>query len=101
MGFDWQVGQPALVAALYESANLAGLYTEAQVHTLHIGTPLLARDPTSGDFKLTVGMKKSADLLDWTAFPFTHPGTILNSEGKIEFTFKSTDQAAFFRIESR
>ncbi len=101
LGFDWQVKQPALVTALYENANLAGLYTDSQVHTLHLGTPLLARDPVTGDFKLTIGMEKSADLLDWTAFPFTNPGTILNSEGKIEFNFTDTDKAAFFRIESR
>ena len=95
LGFDWQVEQPALVAALYESANLAGLYTDSQVHTLHINTPLLARDPATGDFKLTIGMQKSSDLLDWDAFPFTSPGTMINSEGKIEFNFTATGNAAF------
>jgi C1A family cysteine protease len=101
LGFDWQVGQPALVTALYESANLAGLYTNAQVHALHIDTPLLARDPLTGGFKLTIGMQKSSDLLDWDAFPFISPGTTINSEGKIEFNFTSADKAAFFRLESR
>lgn len=46
-------------------------------------------------------MKKSADLLDWTEFPFTSPNTTLNTEGEIEFNFESADPAAFFRIESR
>ena len=101
MGFDWQVEQPALVAALYENANLAGLYTDSQVHTLHIDTPLLARDPATGGFKLTIGMQKSPDLLDWEAFSFTSPGTTINSEGKIEFNFTDTEKAAFFRIESQ
>lgn len=100
-GFDWRVGQPSLVAALYEGANFAGLYTDAQVHTLHIDTPLLARDPETGRFKLTLGMKKSADLLDWTEFSFTSPNTTLNTEGEIEFNFEGADAAAFFRIESR
>ena len=101
LGFDWQVEQPALVGALYESANLAGLYTQSQVHALHIGTPLIARDPTTGDFKLTLGMKKSANLLDWDNFPFTSPGTTINEEGGIEFNFKDNDKAAFFRLETR
>ncbi len=101
LGFDWQVEQPALVAALYAGANLAGLYTDAQVHTLHIDTPLLARDSVTGDFKLTIGMKKSTNLLDWEKFSFTNPGTTLNNEGKIEFNFKGSDNAAFFRLESQ
>lgn len=101
MGFDWQVEQPALVAALYASANLAGLYTDSQVHAIHIDAPLLARDPATGVFKLTIGMQKSSDLLEWDAFPFTNPGTTINSDGKIEFNFTATDKAAFFRIESR
>jgi hypothetical protein len=101
LGFDWQVEQRALVNALYESASFAGLYTDSQVHTLHIDTPLLARDPATGGFKLTIGMEKSSDLLDWDAFPFTSPGTTINNEGKIEFNFTDADHAAFFRIESR
>ena len=101
LGFDWQVEQPAMAAALFENANLAGLFTEAQVHALHIGTPLLTRDPGTGDFMLTLGIRKSTDLLQWSEFPFTPEGTRLNGEGEVEFTFKGTDKAAFFRLEAR
>jgi C1A family cysteine protease len=101
MGFDWQVEQSALVGVLYESANLAGLYTDSQVRTLQIDTPLLTRDPGMGSFKLTIGVRKSSDLLSWDSLPFNSAGTTINSEGEIEFRFTSPDKTAFFRLESR
>lgn len=72
----------ALAAALCESANLAGLYTDSKVHALHIDTPVLARDSATRVFKLTIGMQKSSDLLDWDAFPFNSPGTVINGDGE-------------------
>lgn len=101
LGFDWQVSQPALVGALFDNANSAGLFTAAQIQTLHIDTPLIARDPVTGHFTLTLGMRKSTDLKQWVDFPFTNPGTTLNGEGKVEFNFSMPDHAAFFRLESR
>jgi hypothetical protein len=40
LGFDWQVANTALVAALYANASAAGLYTAQQVGDLNVGTPL-------------------------------------------------------------
>jgi hypothetical protein len=101
MGFDWQVSQPALVKTYFDAANVNGLFTSDQIQTLHVGTPLLARDPVNGLFKLTIGIDKSSDLLDFQPFPMTAPQTLINAEGKLEFTFSSSDNAAFYRLESR
>jgi trimeric autotransporter adhesin len=101
MGFDWRVSQTALVNTYYSSANGAGLYTPSQVQTLHIGTPLLQRNPTTGNFTLTIGVEKSSTLLpgSFSALPLTAPQTTINGAGKLEFQFPSTDRAAFYRLQ--
>ena len=98
VGFDLglQVNDSDVLAA----PNNYDLYSLSQVQTLNVGTPLLTKDPASGKFKLTVGVKKSADLSIYTALPFTAGGTTINAQGKIEFEFTSPDNAAFFRLES-
>jgi C1A family cysteine protease len=101
LGFDWQITQVEDVTTLFENAILAGLFTPAQVQALHIGTPLLTRDPVTGTFTLMIGVGKSSDLVNWTPFPFTSPGTTINGEGRIEFNFSVPDNAAFFRLETR
>jgi hypothetical protein len=100
LGFDWQVSQVDLVDALFNNANGAGLYTRTQVQALHVGTPLLERDPVSGFFTLTIGVEKSADLMDFSPFPMTGPQTSINGQGNLEFEFSVADEAAFFRVES-
>ena len=100
LGFDWQVAQPELANTYYASANGAGLFTTSQVQALHVGAPLLERDPVSGTFKLTIGVAKSADLTHFAPFPMTVPQTTLNASGKLEFEFESPDDAAFFRVEA-
>jgi hypothetical protein len=130
LGFDWQVGQPALVNTLYTNASGAGLYNQAQydanrqagrndvinspntyslytlaqVQALHVDAPLLTRDPMTGHFKLTLGLQKSPDLnlpSGFQPFPFIEAGTTINGQGKIEFLFTTPDDAAFFRVEAR
>lgn len=101
LGFDWQVKQLALVKTYFDAANVNGLFTSKQIQALHIGTPLLVRNPASGLFKLTIGIDKSSDLLDFQPFPMTAAQTLINAEGKLEFTFSSSDDAAFYRLESR
>jgi hypothetical protein len=83
-----------------DSPNSYGLYSLAQVQALHVGTPLLAKDPVSGKFKLTIGAKKSADLTIYTALPFSAGDATINALGEMEFQFTSPDNAAFFRLES-
>lgn len=127
LGYDWEVSQPALVSTLFTNANVAGLfnqlqldasrhagrndvtsdpnayslYTLSQVQALNVGTPLLAKDPMTGRFKMTIGITTSADLIEYQPFPFTDPGTAINGSGKIEFEFTAPGNAAFFRLEAQ
>jgi predicted esterase len=101
LDFNWQVSQPTLVAGFLANANRAGLHTTAQVQALHVGTPLIARNPATGEVKLTIGVKKSIDLEHFFALPLTSGTTVVNGVGDLEFTFTPPDAAAFFRLESR
>ncbi|MCX6876246.1 MAG: choice-of-anchor D domain-containing protein [Verrucomicrobia bacterium] len=100
LGFDWQLSQSALVNTLMTNANLAGLYTQSQVQALNVGVPLLAKNPVTGKFKLTLGIAKSANLVEFYPFPLTAPDTTINPQGKLEFEFSVPDHAAFLRVEA-
>jgi len=50
-------------------------------------------------FKLTIGIEKSTDLKDFTLSPFTAPPTV-NGQGKLEYLFAPSDNAAFFRLNA-
>jgi uncharacterized delta-60 repeat protein len=103
LGFDWQVHQASLVTTLKTSASGAGFYTLSQVQALNVGTPLLQRNPTTGQFTLTIGLEKSIDLSTFSPFPMTAPGTsaVINGEGKLEFLFTVPDNAAFFQLKAQ
>ncbi|MBK8093424.1 MAG: SUMF1/EgtB/PvdO family nonheme iron enzyme [Verrucomicrobiaceae bacterium] len=101
LGFDWQTDQTALVTTLFSGANSAGLYSNTQVQELNVGTPLLTRNATTGAFKLTLGIQKSANLINFTPFPMTVPQIQLNAQGELEFEFTSTDNAAFYRLQAK
>jgi hypothetical protein len=99
LGYDWEVSQPALVSTLMSNANTAGLFTSTQVQALHIGTPLIARNPATGKFKLTMDWKKSTNLTDFLDFPAPPGSSVsINPQGDVEFEFPSSENAAFFRI---
>lgn len=97
-GFDWNSSQPAMVAELDAGANSAGLYKASQLQALHLGVPMIARDPVSGDFMLKIRIDKSADLIHFTALPVAPPQISINSDGELEFRFNPSDDSAFFRI---
>jgi len=111
LGFDWQLNQSALVNSLFpnlngalSNLNAAGYFTTAQVQALNVGVPLLQRNPATGVFKLTIGVKKTTNLLlPFTDFPMNAPGTdtFINAQGKLEFEFTVPDNAAFFRLEAQ
>ena len=101
LGFDWQVANTALVSALYANADAAGLYSASQVQNLNIGTPLLQRNPASGEFVLTIGIEKSLNLSSWNMFPITAPQNTVNGQGKIEIRFTDLGNAAFFRLNAQ
>ena len=91
----------AAASVLFNNANEAGLFTPTQLQALNVGTPLLAKDPNTGLFKLTIGVEKATQLTNFFPFPMTAPQTTINGEGKLEFQFSSPDNAAFFRLEAR
>ncbi|MGV3662890.1 MAG: choice-of-anchor D domain-containing protein [Prosthecobacter sp.] len=125
LGFDWQTAQAALVTTLTTNANTAnlfsqgqvdasrqagqndvtgtpniyGLYTQAQFQALSVGVPLLQKNGATGQFKLTIGVQKSADLINFDAFPVTAPQTTVNAQGQLEIQFTVPDSAAFFRLQ--
>jgi hypothetical protein len=99
LGFDRQISQPTLVSTYFENANGAGLFTEAQLGALSIGTPLIGKD-ASGQFKLTIGVEKSSNLSTFAPFPMTTPDTSINGAGELEFLFTSPDDTALFRLDS-
>ena len=127
LGFDWQVPNTALVSTYYDNAaaaslynqtqynanrtagqndvinspNTYSLYTLSQIQNLNVGTPLLQRNPSTGEFTLTIGVDKSTNLSTWTPIPMTVPQTIINSQGKMEFRFTTPDNAAFFRLQTQ
>lgn len=82
---------------LLGNANGAGFYDAAQVQALHADTPLIQRDSESGQF--TLGLEKATNLVDFTPIPFLAPNTTVNGDGKIEFLFTPSDDAAFYRLE--
>jgi hypothetical protein len=97
-GFDWRLSQPALVANFYAGANSAGLFLPSQLEAMHV-SPLLARDPGTGQFKIVIGLERSTDLQSFVPFPMTEPQTSINPQGKLEFLFTVPGDTAFFRLD--
>lgn len=100
LGFDWQVSQPGMVTTYFAGANANGLYTQAQFQALNIGAPLLGKNPTTGEFTLTIGVERSLDLGTFDPFPMTAPQTLINGQGKLEFRFTVPEDAAFFQLRA-
>lgn len=131
-GFDFLKPQPTQVGKFYEIAGDTGMYTRVayevsrqegrnevladpntydlyssdQIQALHVDTPLIKRDASTGKFTLTLGLAKTTALGTIPFAPFAISNTdgkttTINGAGKLEFTFPSTDNAAFYRIEAR
>ncbi len=83
-----------------DSPNTFGLYSLSQVHALNVGTPLLTKDPVNGMFKLTIGVKKSTNLVNFSPMPISAGAATINGQGEMEFQFTSPDNGAFYRLES-
>ena len=96
LGFE--LGLQAGDSDVLEDPNSYGLYTLSQVQAIHVGTPLLAKDPATGKFKLTIKAEKSTDLQTFTALPFSSGAATINAQGEMEFQFTSPENAAFFRL---
>lgn len=97
----YNLGYQAGMSQMTNNPNNYGLYNLSQVQTIHVGTPLLAKDPTTGHFRLTIKAQKSVDLLNFIALPFSAGSATIDAEGAFKFDFTSSDNAAFFRLETR
>ncbi len=93
LGFDPLVADTTSVAALRENANNADLYSPEQMQTLALGAPLLARDPASGSFTLTLGLERSTDLNRFDPLPLTPGHSFINANGELEFEFNPPQTA--------
>jgi hypothetical protein len=95
LGFDWQLSQPTLVNVYLSNAEAGGL---GSGQGLNLDVPKLTKNPSTGLFKLRIGIQKSTNLLNFTPFPMTAPQTTISGDGKLEFEFASPDNAAFYRL---
>ena len=100
-GYDLGVLSGGGYADVLANPNNYGLYRLSQVQALHVGTPLLTKDSASGKFKLTIGVEKSANLVNFLPMPIAAESATINAQGKMEFQFTAPDSAAFYRLESR
>jgi hypothetical protein len=91
------------IASVTSAPNTYGLYTAAQLQALNVSAPLLAKNPTNGTFTLTIGVQQSPQLTNFVAFPMNSAGasTLIDGAGNLEFTFPSSNNAAFFRLQSQ
>ena len=101
MAFGFDLGFESGTDSVIADPNSHGLYSLSQVQGLHVDAPLLAKDPTNGKFKLTIGIAKSTDLVNFSPMPIDVGAATINSQGKMEFEFNATENAAFYRLESR
>ena len=95
------VGMATGRAQVTDFPNNYGLYSLSQVQALHVGTPLLAKDSATGKFKLTIGVEKSTNLVNFSPMAIPVGAATINAQGKMEFEFTAPDNAAFYRLESR
>jgi hypothetical protein len=100
-GYDLGVSSGDGGADILANPNNYGLYNLSQVQALNVGTPLLAKDSVSGKFKLTIGVEKSTNLVNFSPMAIPVGAATINAQGKMEYEFSAPDNAAFYRLESR
>jgi hypothetical protein len=102
LGFDPLVPDAAMVNALRENANNAGLFSKTQLQALSVTSPFLERDSASGKFTVTMVLKRSTDLDNFSPFPLLPSETSINAQGELEFEFTPTSgDVEFYRVEGR
>jgi hypothetical protein len=100
---NFSAGRAAGRSDVTNSPNNYGLYTSSQLQALNVNSPLLEKNPTNGMFTLTIGVQVAPQLTNFAAFPMNSPGftTTINAAGNLDFNFTSTNDAAFFRLQSQ
>ena len=101
-GFNYQTNQAALVASLTDNASAAGLYSLADLQALQVDAPVVASEPGTGLFVLTIGIQQADSPGGlFTPFPMAAPQTLINADGKLEFRFSLPGNGNVFRLEAR
>ena len=94
VGFDPLVDSTALITLLRNN----GLYRAADMQNLALGIPLLERNAATGQFRLSIGIERSANLTTWQSLTGFTP-TYDSLTGKIFLDFApDANNAQFYRI---
>jgi hypothetical protein len=101
LGFDWQVNDEELIAILQAGANVNGVYSISQLQAMHPGMPLAPVNLQTGEFTLTMSIKKTVDLANVALFPVVPGQAVINGQGKLEFQFPAPEKQAFYLLEPR
>jgi hypothetical protein len=96
----YQLGRQAGIDEIMEEPNTFDLFSAAQIQTIHIGTPLLQRDASTGQFELKIAARKSTSLGAFSPLSFATGEVTLSPAGELLFRFSSPDNAAFFRVDA-
>lgn len=83
-GFLWDVSQPELVNNLFENASSVGLYTETELGSINVNSPLI--EVSDGTVRVELQLQKSDDLIYWE-----------NLGSPVEWT-DTADQKQFYRL---
>lgn len=100
-GFAYNSYQPQSVSTYFSTAPDNSLYTTGQLQALSMDGLIIARDPLTSQFLVTIGMEKATNLMStFTPFPMTSTQTVINGQGKLEFRFSTTNPATIYRLKS-
>ncbi|HMP97369.1 MAG TPA: hypothetical protein PKA51_10655 [Kiritimatiellia bacterium] len=95
-GFDFLIPNPLEIATLRSN----GLFTVSDVQVLAGESTLLARDPVTGQFLLTMGLQRGTNLFQpFQLLPVTAPQLQVTPQGRIELRFTDPSDASFFYID--
>ena len=74
------------------------LYTASDMVELTIGNPALSRQ-SDGSFKLSFNISQVADILSFTTEDLIGLSPTINTDGKIELPFTSSDGSPFYKLQ--
>jgi hypothetical protein len=88
----------AALAEVAANPNSFGYYNPSQIQGMALGRPLLAKDPSTGKMKLSLGLKKSTDLKEWQGMNVAS-GDVSVTSGKLDIKITPQEDAAFYILE--
>ena len=92
------VPEAAAQMLVTNAAPSLGLYTRDQLQGLALGRPMLAKDPSTGKMILSLGLKRSTDLLNWANLPIG-AGDIGIQDGLLNIQITPQGNEAFYQLE--